>query len=157
MIDNKERNKIILEMTCELLNKLNHEVENAFVEDIEGEENQVLVGLTVTNPGGLIGLRGRNLAAVQLVLSLMVKNRFGEWVRVLLDINNYREEQKERLQNMARELANKVLETGKPVEMTSMSSYERRLCHMAVQEIEGVESESEGEGEMRHIIIKPKA
>jgi spoIIIJ-associated protein len=54
-------------------------------------------------------------------------------------------------------LANKVLETGKPVEMTSMSSYERRLCHMAIQEIEGVESESEGEGEMRHIVIKPKS
>jgi len=88
-MDNKDRNKIILELTCELLEKLNHEVENAFVEDVEGEENQVLVSLTVVRPGALIGLRGRNLAAIQLVLSLMVKVKFGEWVRVLLDINNF--------------------------------------------------------------------
>lgn len=153
-MDNKDRNKIILELTCELLEKLNHEVENAFVEDVEGEENQVLVSLTVVRPGALIGLRGRNLAAIQLVLSLMVKVKFGEWVRVLLDINNYREEQKTRLQEMAKDLAKRVLETGTPAEMMSMSSYERRLCHMAIQEIEGVVSESEGEGEMRHLVIK---
>lgn len=155
-MDNKDRNKIILEITCDLLEKLNHEVENAFVEDVEGEDNQVLVSLTVARPGALIGLRGRNLAAIQLVMSLMVKVKFGEWVRVLLDINNYREEQKTRLQEMAKDLANRVLETGKEAEMMSMSSYERRLCHMAIQEIEGITSESEGEGEMRHLVIKPK-
>lgn len=155
-MDNKERNKIILELTCEMLEKLNHEVENAFVEDVEGEENQVLVSLTVVHPGALIGLRGRNLAAIQLVLSLMVKVKFGEWVRVLLDINNYREEQKTRLQEMAKDLANRVLETGKPAEMMSMSSYERRLCHMAIQDVEGITSESEGEGDMRHLVIKIK-
>jgi len=153
-MDNKDRNKIILELTCELLEKLNHEVENAFVEDVEGEENQVLVSLTVVRPGALIGLRGRNLAAIQLVLSLMVKVKFGEWVRVLLDINNYREEQKTRLQEMARDLAKRVMETGKSAEMMAMSSYERRLCHMVIQEIEGITSESEGEGEMRHLVIK---
>jgi len=153
-MDNKDRNKIILELTCELLEKLNHEVENAFVEDVEGEENQVLVSLTVVRPGALIGLRGRNLAAIQLVLSLMVKVKFGEWVRVLLDINNYREEQKTRLQEMARDLAKRVMETGKSAEMMVMSSYERRLCHMAIQEIEGISSESESEGEMRHLVIK---
>ncbi len=155
-MDNKERNKTILEITCELLEKLNQEVENAFAEDVGGEESQVLVSLTVDKPGGLIGMRGRNMAALQLILSLIVRVRLGEWVRVLLDINNYRDEQKVRLQTMAKELAQKVLDTGKEVSMTSMSSYERRLCHMAVQEIPGVISESEGEGEMRHIVIKPK-
>jgi len=155
-MDNKDRNKIILELTCELLEKLNHEVENAFVEDVEGEDNQVLVSLTVIRPGSLIGFRGRNLAAIQLVLSLMVKVKFGEWVRVLLDINNYREEQKTRLQEMARDLAKRVMETGISTEMMSMSSYERRLCHMAIQDIEGITSESEGEGEMRHLVIKLK-
>ncbi|PIU73555.1 hypothetical protein COS78_01695 [Candidatus Shapirobacteria bacterium CG06_land_8_20_14_3_00_40_12] len=156
-MDNKERNKTILECTCELLEKLNQEVDNAFVEDIDGEEPQVLVSLTVKNPGGLIGMRGRNMAALQLVLSLIVRVRLGEWVRVLLDINNYRDEQKTRLQTMVKELSQKVLDTGKEVSMTSMSSYERRLCHMAIQDIEGVVSESEGEGEMRHIVIKLKS
>lgn len=108
-MDNKARNEKILNLTCELLGKINYEVENAFVEDIPGEaeEKQVLVGVTVPQPGGLIGFRGRNMSALQLILSLMVKKELGEWVRVVLDINNYREEQRVRLEKMARDLAQK--------------------------------------------------
>jgi spoIIIJ-associated protein len=157
MMENKDRNEIILGLTCELLEKMNFEVEKAFVEDMETEEGieQVLVGVVVSSPGSLIGFKGRNLAAVQLILSLMVKNKLGRWMRVLLDVNNYREEQKERLEKIAIDLAKKVAETGEEVAMASMSSYERRICHMAIKEIEGVKSESEGEGEERHIMIKP--
>ena len=155
-MDNKARNEKILNLTCEMLGKINYEVENAFVEDIPGEaeENQVLVSVTVPQPGGLIGFRGRNMSALQLVLSLAVKKKLGEWVRVVLDINNYREEQKVRLEKMSRDLAQKVLETGKEVHMANMSSYERRICHMVLTEIEGITSDSEGEGEERHIVIK---
>ncbi len=155
-MDNKIRNEKILNLTCEMLGKINYEVENAFVEDIPGEaeENQVLVSVTVPQPGGLIGFRGRNMSALQLILSLAVKKELGEWVRVVLDINNYREEQKVRLERMARDLAQKVLETGQEVHMANMSSYERRICHMVLTEIEGITSDSEGEGEERHIVIK---
>jgi spoIIIJ-associated protein len=155
-MNNKERNEKILQLTCEMLGKMNFEVDKAFVEDMEGEENQVLIGLTVVNPAGLIGFRGRNLAAIQLILSLAVKNKLGEWVRILLDVNNYRQEQKERLEGMARGLAEKVLATGNAAVMATMSSYERRICHMAIADMEGISSESEGEGEERHIVIKPK-
>lgn len=157
-MDNKKRNELILNLSCELLDKINFEIENAFVEDISDEEGnkQVLVSLTVPNPAGLIGLRGKNLAALQLVLSLMVRNKVNEDVRVLLDVNNYRQEQKLRLERMAKNLAEKVLETGSSVSLGNMSSYERRICHMVVADIEGVVSESEGEGEYRHVVIKPK-
>jgi len=155
-MDNKKRNELILNLACEMLQTINYEIDNAFVEDVEGEEGQVLVSITVGKPGGLIGFRGRNMAALQLLLSLMVKKQLGEWVRVILDINNYRGEQKERLEGMARDLAQKVIETGKEVEMANMSSYERRICHMVLSEIEGITSDSEGEGEMRHIVIRPK-
>lgn len=155
-MENKKRNEIVLNLACELLQTINYEVDNAFVEDVEGEEEQVLVSITVAQPGGLIGFRGRNMAALQLILSLMVKKELGEWVRVLLDINNYRGEQKGRLEGMARDLAQKVIETGKEVHMANMSSYERRICHMVLTEIEGISSDSEGEGEERHIVIRPK-
>lgn len=153
-MDNKKRNEQILKVTCELLEKMNFEVEKAFVEDMEGEENQVLVGITVKNPAGLIGFRGRNLASIQFVLSLIVRSQIGEGIRVLLDVNNYRGEQKVRLETMTKNLAEKVLTTGNSVAMANMSSYERRICHMVLAEIEGVTSESEGEGEERHIVIK---
>jgi len=153
-MNNKERNELILKITCELLGQLNYEIENAYAEDVE--DGQVLMSVTVANPGGLIGFRGRNLASLQLILALMVKQKVGEWVKILLDINNYRDEQKERLTKMAQNLGQKVLATGTPVEMANMSAYERRLCHMALVEMEGITSESEGEGEERHIVIKPK-
>jgi len=153
-MDNKKRNEKILKFTCELLEKMNFEVEKAFVEDMDGEENQVLVGITVNNPAGLIGFRGRNLASIQFVLSLIIRSQIGEGIRVLLDVNNYRGEQKIRLENMAKSLAEKVLSSGKPVEMANMSSYERRVCHMTLAEIEGITSDSEGEEEERHIVIK---
>jgi len=153
-MDNKKRNEKILKFTCELLEKMNFEVEKAFVEDMDGEENQVLVGVTVKNPAGLIGFRGRNLASIQFVLSLIIRSQIGEGIKVLLDVNNYRMEQKVRLENMVKSLAEKVLETGNPVAMANMSSYERRICHMVLAEIKGIESESEGEGEERHIVIR---
>ena len=156
-MDNKKRNEKILQITCDFLGQISFEVEKAFVEDVEEEENQVLVGITVANPAGLIGFRGRNLAAVQLILSLMVRNQVGENIRVLLDINNYRNEQKERLTNMVRNLAEKCLTSNKDVALANMSSYERRICHMVISEMEGVMSESEGEGEQRHVVLKPGA
>ncbi|MDD4937909.1 MAG: hypothetical protein PHX34_02715 [Candidatus Shapirobacteria bacterium] len=156
-MNNKKRNENILKLTCELLDKMNFEVEKAFVEDVEEEENQVLVGIVVKNPASLIGFKGRNLVSIQFVLSLMVRTQIDENVRVLLDINNYRNEQKDRLKGMVENLIEKVIKTGNSVSLANMSSYERRLCHMLVAENEQVMSESEGEGEERHVVIKIKA
>ena len=159
-IDNKERNKTILEVACDLLETINREVDDIFVEDIESEEDeeieQALVGVTVADPASLIGYRGRSLASIQQIMSLMIKNRLGYFVRVLLDVNDYRAEQKNRLKEMVINTANRVKESGKPASLLPMSSYERRLCHMAISEVEGVMTESEGEGEDRHVVIKPK-
>lgn len=157
VMDNKDRNEKILKLTCEFLEKMSMEIENVVVEDMAGEEvDQVLVSITVANPAGLIGLRGRNLAMVQLILSLMIKNALGEWIKVIVDINNYRSEQRVRLERMVESLASKVQETGKEVAMANMSSYERRLCHMVAANIEGILTESEGEEGERHVVIKPK-
>jgi len=156
-MENKKRNEIILALTCELLEKMNFSIDKAAVEDVNGDEEQaVLVSINVENPASLIGFRGKNLAAIQLVLSLMVKNKLGDWIRVILDVNNYRGEQKTRLEAMAKSLADKVVATGKEVQMASMSSFERRLCHMAIADRTDITSESEGEGEDRHIVIKLK-
>jgi spoIIIJ-associated protein len=157
-MDNKKRNEIILKLVCDLLSQMNFGIESASVEDLKDEENdeskQVLVSIAVDNPAGLIGFRGKNLSFIQLILSLMVKNTLGEWIRVVLDINKYREEQKNRLEIMATNLADKVVTTQKQVSMMPMSSFERRICHMALANRDDVVSESEGEGDGRHLVIK---
>ena len=158
-LDNKKRNEKILQATCTMLQNMNLEVENVAVEDVVGEEegqavDQVLVSVKVANPAVLIGFRGKNLAAIQLILSLIVKNELGDWIRVLFDVNGYRSEQKTRLEAMTRSLADRVVATGNPVAMASISSYERRICHMAIADREDLVAESEGEGEDRHMVIK---
>ncbi len=153
-MENRERNEAILKIVCEILEKLGVSVESAFAEDVEGDEGQVLVGIKLSDPSRLIGAYGRNLSALQTVARLAVKKAFGDEVRVVVDVNDYRVEQKERLLRMAKSMAEKVKTTGQEVVMVPMSSYERRICHMAVAEVEGVVSESEGEGVERHVVIK---
>ena len=163
-MDNKKRNKAILKITCDLLEEMNVEVKDAFVEDVLGEnENekteeteQVLVGVEVGNPAILIGFKGRTLSSLQFVMSLMVKKELDRWVRILLDVNGYRGEQKNRLEDRTTEVIKMVLKNREAVSLPEMSSFERRLCHMVVVKTKGVISESEGEGRDRHVVIKPE-
>lgn len=124
----------------------------AFVED--AEEGQVLVTLNIENPAGLIGFKGKTLAAFQLLLALMIKNKLGEPLKVVVDINGYREAQKERLEKQIEEAIAKVTETGEDYHLSPMSPFERRMVHMLVEGHENMVTESEGEGELRHVVIK---
>jgi len=157
-LDNKKRNELVLKVACEFLEMMNMEISDAFVEDVknDNEEEQILVGLVVSDPGSLIGYRGRNLASLQLMLALMVKQELGYWIRILVDVNDYRKEQDKRLVGIAKSAAERVKNTGMSVALSEMSSYERRICHMALQGEEGIVTESEGEGIGRHVVIKKK-
>jgi len=158
-LDNKKRNKIALDLACELAEMMNMDIEDAFVEDMEDQEDgqgQILVSLKLTDSSFLIGYKGRNLASLQLILALMVKSKLGYWLRVLVDVNDYRKEQKQRLEDMARQAGDKVKESGIPVSLISMSSYERRLCHLVFQDSQDLITESEGDGLNRHVVIKLK-
>ncbi len=151
-MENRERNQTILQLACEFLEQLGIVPSEAYAEDT-GEEGQVLVSLVVENPGRLIGFKGRTLSSYQLLLALVVKNALATPVQVLVDVNNYRDSQKTRLKQMVEEAAARVAEHGSPVALPSMTPFERRLCHMFVSEMEGYRSESEGEGESRHLVI----
>jgi spoIIIJ-associated protein len=84
----------------------------------------------------------------------MVKNKLSEPLKVVVDINDYREAQKERLTKQVDEAVAIVLENGEDYHLSPMSPYERRKVHMLVEKHEGIATESEGEGELRHVVIK---
>ena len=71
-------------------------------------------------------------------------------------MNGFRERREQQLMNMARRMAERVLENGKPIMLEPMPANERRIVHMALREIVGVETESSGEGPSRKVQIKPK-
>lgn len=123
---------------------------------IKKEEELVVIHLKSDEPGVLIGYHGQALNALQQMITLMAFKKFGQWVRILVDIEDYREKRKEALENMAQGAAQKVKLSGQNETFPPMSSFERRIIHLALAEHPDVETVSEGEGNQRHIIIKAK-
>lgn len=125
--------------------------------DIHEDEENLLVDITTPDAGRLIGFRGESLDGLQLLINQMMakKANEGEFKRVVVDVSGWRKKKQSDLEERAKELVNQVLETGHEVELEPMPSWQRRVVHMIVSEIEGVESESMGERENRHLIVRP--
>ena len=124
---------------------------------IKKEEEILIIHLETEEPGILIGYHGQALAALQQIITLMAFKKFGQWIRVLVDVGDYREKRKEALEGMAKNLADKVRSFGQSQILPPMSSFERRIIHLTLANLPDVETVSEGEGDQRHIIVKPKA
>lgn len=104
----------------------------------------------------LIGRRGETLDALQSILRLLAqKLELGE-TRIMVDVNSYRRTREEDLLNFINEVAERIKTTGMPETLRPMSSYERHLVHEVVGQIEGLTSESTGEGVDRRITIRPE-
>ncbi len=123
---------------------------------VEKQGEQWLLHFQTNNPGILIGQHGRTIAALQTIFSLALLNNFGPEERVLVDVNDYRQRQQERLQSLAHQAAARVRETGRAVAMPPMSAFERRLIHLALAEESDLTTQSDGEGKERHVVIRPQ-
>ncbi len=128
--------------------------------DIEDEVEGFKVNIETKDAGRLIGARGESLEGLQLLINTMMSRKNptkeGEtFKRVIIDVMGWRKQKEEDLAVQAKAWANQVLETGKDLELEPMAPWQRRIVHMAVEEIAGVESESVGEGFDRHLVIRP--
>ena len=102
----------------------------------------------------LIGHRGDTLRAIEYLLNQMVKAHDGLSPRVVVDVAGYKEAQRQALVELARETADRVKESGAEEELRPMNPADRRIVHMALRDIDGVESQSRGDGHDRRIIVK---
>lgn len=125
--------------------------------DIEEKEEELKVEISTPDAGRLIGFKGESLESLQLLISLMMlkKNPETEIKRVILDVEGWRKQKEESLTGQAQRWADQVLSSGEELELEPMSPWQRRIVHLAVQDLKGVEAESVGEGKDRHLIIKP--
>jgi len=104
----------------------------------------------------LIGRHGQTLDAIQELTRLVVGRRLDDRIRVIVDVEDYRKRRDQRLGSRARDLAQKVVRSGREEELEPMNPYERKLVHDAVAEISGVESVSRGEEPNRYVVIRPR-
>ena len=108
--------------------------------------------------GIVIGRRGETLDSIQY-LTRLVANKHkseGEYVRISVNVGNYREKRRNTLRELAKKNSEKVLKYGRNVTFEPMNPYERRIIHTAVQEIEGVTSHSVGSDSARRVVITLK-
>jgi len=148
-IDHK---KLILETAEELLKQLQVEAKVS----VEEKDEAFNVQIETEDTGILIGYHGETLSSFQLILALMIYKKIGQWTKIIVNVGDWRQRREEALQQMALSSAEKVVTTGEAVVLPDLSSFERRAIHMALADHPKVTTVSEGEGNERKLIIKPK-
>lgn len=103
----------------------------------------------------LLYSRGEALRALQTIVNTAFRKQLGD-AKVLVDCQGWRRDKDTELRQMARLLAEKALATGTPQELGPLNSYERRVVHLAVAQIEGVTSVSIGDAAVKTVIISPR-
>lgn len=151
----QDRLKTVKETAEELLKLLKVEVKVEVVEDKENEA--IRVQIETEEPGILIGHHGETLNALQLILGLIINKKLEEWQRIIVNVGDYREKRAGELKNLALNTAQRVKFSGEPATITNLSSFERRIIHLALADHPDVITESEGEGNYRRLVMKPKS
>ena len=135
--------KMISEMGLELTVKVSSNNDSVYV-DIDGKDT-----------GTIIGKRGQTLDAVQYLSSLVVNKGEEEYIRVIVDAEEYRAKREDTLEKLAYRLAEKVVKTGRSVRLEPMNPYERKVIHTTLQTVPAVRTRSEGSEPHRRVVIEP--
>lgn len=103
--------------------------------------------------GALIGRRGETMESLSYLASLVANRLEGDYIKLGLDVAGYRDKRESDLTALAQRIGTKVRKTGRSFAMEPMNPYERRIIHSAISKMEGVRSESKGEGRDRRVVI----
>ena len=103
--------------------------------------------------GALIGRRGETMESLSYLASLVANRLEGDYIKLGLDVAGYRDKRENDLTALAQRIGAKVRKTGRSFAMEPMNPYERRIIHSAISKMEGVRSESKGEGRDRRVVI----
>ena len=116
-------------------------------------EKGSVIRLDGEDVGALIGRKGETMEAISYLTGLAANRISDDGEKVTVDIANYRRKREKDLVQSSKKAAAKVLKTGRPFSFEPMNPYDRRIIHSTVGEIEGVKSESKGEGSNRRVVI----
>ena len=103
--------------------------------------------------GALIGRRGETMESLSYLASLVANRLEGDYIKLGLDVAGYRGKRENDLTALAQKIGQKVRRSKRCFSMEPMNPYERRIIHSAISKMEGLRSESKGEGKDRHVVI----
>ncbi|OGM07563.1 hypothetical protein A3E15_00490 [Candidatus Woesebacteria bacterium RIFCSPHIGHO2_12_FULL_42_9] len=151
------------ETNTEVAQKLSEELlilmgVDAKIDVSEDKENQALViNISSDNETGLlIGRHGQTLLSFQAAIGMMLKQKLGEWIRVIVNVGDWRQKEEEHLKDLAESTAERVRTTGEPQPIYNLTPSQRRIVHLTLSEEPDLSTESEGEGEERYLVVKKK-
>ena len=122
--------------------------------DINIEKNEINVKIDGGNSGTLIGYRGETLNALQHILSLIANKHTSAKVRVLLNVDGYKEKREKTLEELALKVSKTVIRTNKSITLEPMNAYERKIIHSKLQDMTDIRTHSIGEEPHRRIVIE---
>ncbi|MBQ9001187.1 MAG: KH domain-containing protein [Eggerthellaceae bacterium] len=125
------------------------------IDEYEGDEGELILDITGDDLAVLIGRHGRTLDALQFLISAITVRKIGYRFPVIIDVESYKNRQRQKLEALARSSANKAASQGRSVKLRPMTPYERRIIHVALRDDRRVDTASEGEGSARHVVVVP--
>ena len=150
VIEENAKVKAAVEYLQEVIAKMG--VENVTFSAVQKGE-ATIIRLDGEKLGALIGRRGETMESLSYLASLVANRLEGDYIKLGLDVAGYRDKRENDLTVLAQRIGNKVRKTGRSFAMEPMNPYERRIIHSAIGKMEGVRSESKGEGRDRRVVI----
>lgn len=147
-----KQQKIVKDLVSQTLKLLNIDGNFEITEGKEGYD----VTLNTEDAALVIGYHGDTLESLQVILSLILSKKLGEFKRISLEVGEYKKNRSEWLTSLARETRERVISENKEIYLPDLKAWERRVVHMLLQDDKEVVSESVGEGKDRVLVIKPK-
>ncbi len=121
---------------------------------IESEnKDEINLEIEGNNLGLIVGKHGETLNALQYITAMVYNSKFEKFKRVNVDAGGYRKKREEKIVEFGVKMAHKVKNTGRRISLEPMNSYERRIVHLALQDIDGINTFSEGREPKRKIVI----
>ena len=132
------------------------EVGEVTIDEYEGDEGELILDITGDDLAVLIGRHGKTLDALQFLVSAITVRTIGFRYPVIVDVEDYKSRQREKLESIARSSANRAASQNRSIKLRPMTPYERRIVHICLRDDDRVETASEGEGSARHVVILPR-
>lgn len=126
------------------------------INEYEGDEGELILDITGDDLAILIGRHGKTLEALQFIVSSATARTVGYRYPVVIDVEGYKARQREKLEAVAFNAADRASGQGRSVKLRPMTPYERRIIHVALADRSDVETLSEGEGANRRVVVMPK-